>query len=113
WLLYQASSLNRLGVLACREKEDEIKKHSPIGSVAWSVGIGFRADLDGDGCFPIFRTWLISKMTGTFLRALGNNTVIGVNNMRARHLLVSLEQDALNKLRHDRSDRHLHVPLLS
>ena len=30
-----------------------------------------------------------------------------------RHLSTSLEQDALNKLRHDRSDLHLHVPLLS
>ena len=30
-----------------------------------------------------------------------------------RLLFASLEQDALNKLRNDRSDRHLHVPLLS
>ena len=32
---------------------------------------------------------------------------------RARHLLALLEQDALNKLRKDRSNRDLHVPLLS
>ena len=52
WLLYQAGSLNRLGVLACWEKEDEIKTHTPIGSVAWSVGIVFAADLDADWLFP-------------------------------------------------------------
>ena len=32
---------------------------------------------------------------------------------RARHLSVLLKQGALDKLRKDRSDRHLHVPLLS
>ena len=32
---------------------------------------------------------------------------------RACHLLASLKQDAFDELRKDRSDRDLHVPLLS
>ena len=43
---------HRFGVLACWEKEDEIKTHTPIGSEAWSVGIVFAADLDADRLFP-------------------------------------------------------------
>ena len=35
-------------MLACGEKEDEIKTHTPIGSVARSVGIVFAADLNAD-----------------------------------------------------------------
>ena len=36
------------GVPACWVKEREVKTHTPIGSVAWSVGIVFAADLDAD-----------------------------------------------------------------
>ena len=39
-------------MLACWEKEDEIKTHTPVGSVAWSVGIVFAADLVADWLFP-------------------------------------------------------------
>ena len=35
-------------MLACWEKEYEVKTYSPIGSVARSVGIVFAADLDAD-----------------------------------------------------------------
>ena len=41
-------TLDRLGVLACWEKEREVKTRTPSGSVAWSVGIVFTADLDAD-----------------------------------------------------------------
>ena len=53
-LLCQASSLDRFGVPACWEKEREVKTHTPIGSVAWRVGIVFAADLDAD--------WLLSDL---------------------------------------------------
>ena len=47
-LLYPAGSLNSLGMPTCWVKEREVKTHTPIGSVAWSVSIVFAADLDAD-----------------------------------------------------------------
>ena len=46
-------------------------------------------------------------MTGTIhSKALANNTAMGVNNMRARVIFFALlEQDALDQLRKDRSER--------
>ena len=52
WLLYQAGSLNRLGVLACRVKECEVQTRPPSRAIAWRVGIVFTADLDADRLLP-------------------------------------------------------------
>jgi hypothetical protein len=53
-------------------------------------------------------------VTGRFLRALANNTAMGVNNMRARVIFfASLEQDALNKLWNNRNVYQNCTPILN
>jgi|SRR6188472_1312629 hypothetical protein len=51
-LLYPAGSLNSLGMPTCWVKEREVKTHTPIGAVAWSVGIVFATDLNADRLLP-------------------------------------------------------------
>ena len=57
---------HRFGVLACWEKEHNVKTRPPSGSVAWSVGIIFTADLHADRLFPDLQNLADNKtMTGT------------------------------------------------
>src|SRR4029077_19367077 len=76
--------------------------------------------------YNIRRTFLSPLLMIQYLtnepRLLGTRSVVTLtpdNSAMARTAGVRassfhlLEQDALNELRHDRSDRHLHIPLLS